>query len=290
MTRRRYKKFVYDDPPKKFTGEQLTPKEPLGLSDNVREHVQSICKAHKDGVEACLNIATACANADKELRRGERTKLLEHIPLTYQMFTKYVRIGKDKRLFEPGMQEKLPPSLSTLYLMRQLTDEQFEQGFENKILGPKCTRQEVQKYKNSFDKADKLKVEKLNLHAAIGFKVIPENADEFNDKLRALAEKYGAELVLSEDVGRVAADKFLDRYYKSLIKAGHGSIIKDVTHVVNGKSRYGKNPKYKISGEWNHTPDEDDLTDKELMDFLCEDDDDPNATNADEDPPSQSMN
>ena len=241
MTRRRYKKFVYDEPPKKFTGEKSAPLSPADISEAVQAHIESICKAHKAGVKSQLAIAAACAKADKEVGRGERGKLLKHIPLSYSLFTKYVKIGKDKRLFEAKIQKNLPPFFSSLYLLTLLTDEQFEQGFEKGILGPKCTRKEVDAYKTSFEESDASDEPRPYLHAAFSLKFMPKNVDALNQELRALADKYGAELILVDDINAEADENYDKRCRKKFLKTARGLIHRNMKRRLKGKPVTNRN-------------------------------------------------
>lgn len=69
------------------------------------------------------------------------------------MFSKLASIGKDTRLYEH--QKLLPPSISTIDLIRKLSPKRFETAKTENVLRPDVTRDEIEEWTRSRqDKPD----------------------------------------------------------------------------------------------------------------------------------------
>jgi hypothetical protein len=70
-------------------------------------------------------------------------------------FFKFVRIGRDRRL--PGIQERLPPSLTTIYEVSQFDDKSLDQALEANMIRPDARRADIAtlRKQSSANKRDK---------------------------------------------------------------------------------------------------------------------------------------
>jgi hypothetical protein len=111
----------------------------------VAAYAESISQAWQKSTDCILRVAAHCAAAKNELSRSEKQELIERLPFGEVMFSKLANIGDDSRLNKH--QELLPPSISTLYLIQNLSDEQLEAAVTEQILRPDVTRSEVEEWK-----------------------------------------------------------------------------------------------------------------------------------------------
>jgi hypothetical protein len=127
-----------------------TPSTEKG-SGRVIEYAERISENWQNSIACILKVATDCAAAKNNFPLSEKRELIERLPFGESMFSKLASIGEDSRLYEH--QEFLPPSISTLHLIRRLSDEQFQAAKAEKILRTDVTRDKFQKW--TLEKADK---------------------------------------------------------------------------------------------------------------------------------------
>lgn len=117
-----------------------TTGQPSG--DKVAAFADRISSNWQDTLDGIIRVAADCAAAKNELSRSEKRDLLERLPFGESMFSKLAAIGDDRRLMKH--QEPLPPSISTLYVLHKLSDEQFEAAVTEGTLKPDVTREDLQ--------------------------------------------------------------------------------------------------------------------------------------------------
>lgn len=117
---------------------------------SVVEYAERISVNWHNTTASIMKVAADCYSAKTELSSSEKQDLLERLPFGGSMFSKLASIGGDKKLSEN--QKLLPPSISTIDLIRKLSPEQFETAKIEKVLKPNVTRDEIEEWTRS--KAD----------------------------------------------------------------------------------------------------------------------------------------
>jgi hypothetical protein len=111
----------------------------------VIEYAERISTNWHNTTASIIKVAADCYSARTNLSVSEKRDLIERLPFGESMFSKLASIGEDKRLQEH--QKLLPPSISTIDLLRKLTPEQFEIAKDEKVVRPDVTRDEIVEWK-----------------------------------------------------------------------------------------------------------------------------------------------
>ena len=83
------------DPDLDLRGREMSP---------VANYVRDINGNWKRGVDAFLNIARLCAEANGRLTTAQKMELIQGLPFGETAFSKFVQIGSDTRLYTPEIQ------------------------------------------------------------------------------------------------------------------------------------------------------------------------------------------
>ena len=110
---------------------------------SVAKYVSAINGEWRHGVDAFMNAARLCADANARLTVAQKLLLIESLPFGQTAFSKFVQIGSDTRLYAPKIQVLLPPHYTTLYAVTLLTDDELKEAIAEKVLiptqhGPNC--------------------------------------------------------------------------------------------------------------------------------------------------------
>jgi hypothetical protein len=181
--------------------------------NDATSYAAAITAAWHKSVEAALEVAKLCAEANKELSPADKAEMLQQLPFKAPTFSKLVKIGNDWRLHAADMLPRLPSSFSSMYEIALCSDPQLEKAIESGVLHPGATREEIEAVRKTavhprratlreFDgePADETrplsKVERIcfaELHVPEDFP--PEQGERLAADLTRLAESYGIELV-----------------------------------------------------------------------------------------------
>ncbi|MGZ4862189.1 MAG: hypothetical protein ACXV2E_05345 [Halobacteriota archaeon] len=154
----------------------------------VTEYAERISANWQKSTDAILKVAADCAAAKNDLTRSEKRDLFERLPFGESMFSKLASIGNDTRLFEH--KELMPPSISTMYQIHELSDEQFETAKTEKVLRPDVTRDKVQEW--TLGKTDKPARNKLALYCVYPEKLLDAELHvQVRDAVIDMAEGQG---------------------------------------------------------------------------------------------------
>lgn len=113
----------------------------------VGDHRSNILNAWHKGTDPLLDTGMACFTADSELDPAERRTLVQNLPFNASTFSKFVSIGADKRLYEPAIRDELPPKFTALYLLSQLTEQEFKALVEERLLTCRLRRGDLERWK-----------------------------------------------------------------------------------------------------------------------------------------------
>jgi hypothetical protein len=176
-----------------------TPSTETGSGQKVTEYAERISANWQKSTDSILQVAADCAAARNELTAPEKRELMERLPFGESMFSKLASIGNDTRLYEH--KKLMPPSISTMYQIQELSDEQFETAKTEKVLRPDVTRDKVQEWTlGKTDKPARSKLNDLELPLAL-YCVYPEQLLDAEQHARV----WGAVVEMAESQGLKAA-------------------------------------------------------------------------------------
>lgn len=75
--------------------------------------------------EGILRIAKYCAGAEEKLCPKEKKLLIKQLPFDRPSFSKFVQIGKDRRLHQPDILALLPSKYSVVYELTKLSNRKL---------------------------------------------------------------------------------------------------------------------------------------------------------------------
>jgi hypothetical protein len=107
--------------------------------------------------EGILAVATDCAFARENLTPAKLQELYKTLPFGQSMFSKLASIGADERLL--ANRDSLPPSITTMYLAHNLSDDHFYEAISKGVLSADCRRKDVENLsKRTSDKRSSEKI------------------------------------------------------------------------------------------------------------------------------------
>lgn len=197
---------------------QMLPEDFIRLSFPVPYHRDAIFAAYKGGLRSILATAAACLAAEKALDPSQKQALLKDLPFRPPSFSKYVSIGRDSRLSDPKVSEKLPPKFTVLYLLSRLSKEEFIELQEQGLLRCGLRRTELEQWIRirGTPKIGKPKLFKLGRAFAAAFKPLSglrladEAKEDFRSKLAKLGAEFGMEMVFPADECMTNQDQALN--------------------------------------------------------------------------------
>ena len=123
-----------------------------------------------------FEVADSCAEADGTVKTAaEKEEFFSKLKIDKSMFSKYVKIGKNK--FIRKYLSSLPLSFTTLYFVACLTEDDLKAGIKEGVINPSATRQAVQAWISQRRKD----LDLLDRHEATA-----DHAVEFGEKSRDL--------------------------------------------------------------------------------------------------------
>jgi hypothetical protein len=115
--------------------------------DAVTKYADAISSNWQRGVEAFLEIARLCADAEEQLDRARQVELKAKLPFGAATFSKFRQIGLDARLRKPEVQVLLPAAYTTIYAIACLkNDKDLSAAIAEKIIKPDMKRCELEKW------------------------------------------------------------------------------------------------------------------------------------------------
>ena len=80
---------------------------------------------------------------------AERSAFVKKLPFKESTFSKYVRIGSDKRLYRAEVRQLLPPHYTTLYALALLEDAEFDLALADVLIHPGLEREELLEWRRA---------------------------------------------------------------------------------------------------------------------------------------------
>lgn len=170
---------------------------------DVGDHRSNILEAWFRGVPSILDTGRACCQADKALNPVQKKQLLKSLPFSKSTFSKYVGIGATTWLYDPEVQNQLPPKFSVIYLLSQLEKDDFNSFSDEGLLSPRLKRTDVERWTKRRSAAPSLGALRLSSVFYAAFQPTRQLAngehEEFSAAAEAMANKFGMRVVYPID-------------------------------------------------------------------------------------------
>ena len=129
-------------------GNEISPgKNSLGKGTySVACYAESIGESWRHSVEAIMEVARLCVEASERLTPQERRELVDRLPFSDTVFSKFIKIGKSERLQAPDVQRLLPPNWTIIYSLAGLHKYDLDQVIAARVVGPEMRRTDVDKW------------------------------------------------------------------------------------------------------------------------------------------------
>ena len=127
----------------------FSPGKDPDLGSLVVYYIGQIGQSWRRVVQAMIEVARLCAEANARLTAAQKSALIQALPFGNTAFSKFVQIGSDTRLYAPEIQLLLPPHYTTMYAVTLLTDEELSRAIAENVLHPDMPRAQLQKWRNS---------------------------------------------------------------------------------------------------------------------------------------------
>jgi hypothetical protein len=115
--------------------------------DAVTKYVHAITGNWRRGIEALLEIARLCAEAEEQLEPAQHAGLKAKLPFGATTFSKFRQIGLDARLRKPEVQLLLPAAYTTIYAITCLNDGDLNDAITEKVINPDVKREKLEKWR-----------------------------------------------------------------------------------------------------------------------------------------------
>jgi hypothetical protein len=230
-------------------GEPISPVK-CEEAPSIAQYVTCIGESWRRGVAAMLEVCSLCADASKRLTPEQRKELLDRLPFGQSAFSKFVTIGKDKRLQAPEVKQLLSPHYSITYSLTQLREGELQQAIAANVVHPDMKRSDLTKWLETLralrspeEPADPVRVtaprgaaESNGSSASAGDNVTPPPAPAESAPLPTLLDwsVNGESQALANTADEMDVGVHMDDRFERL-KAGWAKYMK---------------------GDWDETPDE----------------------------------
>jgi len=156
----------------------------------------------KQTAQGLIDLVTTVAEAQHELVPWQFARFCHEMKLPEgSKFRKWKKLGEKVARFKPVI-DRLPCNWTTLYLLAQLSDEEFDRVQQDPLFGPAMTAQEVKLIASNRKEREFRPMTKL----AIDMNGLTEDEQEaLRDALKDLKERF--KVRFSMRAGRSAADK-----------------------------------------------------------------------------------
>jgi len=126
-----------------FLAGQNGPSTDLTVEARAQRINDALATVRKDMLAA----ARVCAEEDRGLSAAERREIRKRLNCSPGMYSQFVQIGSDERLFQPEVQKHLPTEHhSMLYPLTRFTNEQLRVAIDEGIVKPNAKRQDIRSH------------------------------------------------------------------------------------------------------------------------------------------------
>jgi hypothetical protein len=119
---------------------------------SIAEFQQAIETCYQKNAGTALELAMLCKDAKAEVMDDELAALVKSLKtISGSNFSKLVVIGNDSRLYEPGMQERLPGAWSLIYAIACIKrGAEWDAALAANVIHPGATRRDINAWKREF--------------------------------------------------------------------------------------------------------------------------------------------
>jgi hypothetical protein len=137
---------------------------------SVSDHKRLISTCYQKNAANTLELAALCREAQAQIMDEDHGTLKKGLVISWSNFLKYAAIGRDDRLYAPGMEEKLPGAFSLTYQVAMIRPgAEWEAALAADMIRPDVTRKALIDWKRAFrgetapeKKAKKTLADKVN--------------------------------------------------------------------------------------------------------------------------------
>ncbi len=115
----------------------------------VAEYADNIARSWKKGRAGYLEAANYCAEAKAKFKGEALKRLHEQLCLDKSTFSKLATIGGNNKMKEQRIRALLPGTISRLYAVALLEDDQIEAAVASGLLNPKATRADLDDFRRT---------------------------------------------------------------------------------------------------------------------------------------------
>lgn len=193
----------------------------------VGDHCSNILEAWFRGVPSILDTGRACYDADKALHPDQKKQLLKALPFSKSTFSKYVGIGATAWLYDPKVQNQLPPKFSVIYLLSLLKKHDFDSFLDEGLLSPRLKRTDVERWTKRRSVAPSPPEGAVRLSSVFYAAFQPTRQlangehEEFSALAEAMANKFGMRVVYPVDKPNTEWDRavaYVRREVKRIVR------------------------------------------------------------------------
>ena len=88
-------------------------------------------------LDAFLHVSAICADASSRLPESAQAKLIEELQCSPSIFSQYVKIGQDKRLWSQEVYPHLPAVFGALHCITAFSSAQIEKSIREGVIHPR---------------------------------------------------------------------------------------------------------------------------------------------------------
>ena len=179
--------------PLKGEGQNQAASKKNASERKVSDYAKRISENWRKSVGSIWSVAEDCLVAKNEFTASEKQDLIARLPFGESMFSKLASIGGDKRL--KAHRDILPPSISTMDILRKLSDAQFEIARTKGLVG--ATREDVKQWTRGNNEKSARKTSRdlelpLALYCVYPEKLLDEDQHkQINRAIVSMAESEG---------------------------------------------------------------------------------------------------
>jgi hypothetical protein len=118
---------------------------------SVADHQQAIAKCFQKNAGNALELAMLCREAHEQIMDDELGSLKKGLAITWSNFSKLAVIGRDARMYEAGMEERLPGAFSVIYAIACIKPgAEWDAALAADVIHPGASRRGINEWKRAF--------------------------------------------------------------------------------------------------------------------------------------------
>ncbi|HEY8098089.1 MAG TPA: hypothetical protein VIE65_18670 [Methylobacter sp.] len=205
-----------------------------------KDYAKDINLSWHKTTDSVLETARLCAEADKTLVSGEKSKLFKSLDFNKATFSKLVKIGSQQHLQAANVKRLLPPNYTVVYEIAKLSEQDVHAAIADGIINTNMTRSDLEAWiaeRRSGDLEQKSEPDRV-----IATIRVPANFDEDKEgalhvALEKLKSDFGIAVQRPRDVGLDALNR-VARKVDDHIRKGARLYIRSLKSTRLGSDRH----------------------------------------------------